>query len=238
MRQRVTRLLLLGAVVVFAPAPPALADGGDATLIHACQGPPRGGLLPPPRLVDAATACRSGETAVHWPAIVPPAPRPGPVIRDATNAPVGTYLGMKDLLFVYNDGSQSIAGPALPLVRLTDGSREFGALVAPGQILGTSTFSFLRFTGPNCTGTGFLDVDLVDPFAHTTQLPPTFGVRGDPRLWVADLAETPATRSASSSLSTFLVPPCSTGPPTDYPNTIPFVEVTPTFTPPFRLVIE
>ena len=55
--------VLVSLAMVLAALGPAAADGGDASLVHACLNP--AGQV---RIVGPSDACRSQETAVHWPA--------------------------------------------------------------------------------------------------------------------------------------------------------------------------
>jgi hypothetical protein len=235
MRRLVPRLLLAGAVLALLPVVSVRADGSDTSLIHACQAPPRGGVTSAPRLVSADSSCRGGETAVHWPATVPPAPK----VLDATNTQVGTYLGTKE--FTLETATSHRNFGSLPLVHLTDGSRDFGALVSRGRLFGTWTGASLFFTGPSCTGLAFRPVGDVVTSGILPLHPPTFAALSDPRLWVADLTLPPSTRTEASVLVFDLLTfdtPCQESLLKDHPDTVPFVEVTVPFTPPFRLVIE
>jgi hypothetical protein len=166
-----------------------------------------------------------------------------PTIRDATGAQVGTYLGMNNLSLVLG-GIVHTYGQVHPLVRLTHGSLAFGALVVSEQLLGTWHGLNLFFTEPDCQGVAFQQVGLINlqPAITPTMTPvlaPTFASPGDPGrgLWAADLTQTPITRDAQS-VRDLVHPNCINTTSSDVPDTIPFIEVTPTFTPPFRLIIE
>jgi hypothetical protein len=126
-------------------------------------------------------------------------------------------------------------------VRLTDGAREFGALASRDRLLGTWTGASLFFTGSTCTGLAFKPALDVARGGIRPLLPPTFATLSDPRLWVADLTQPPSPRTSASVLVFDILTfdtPCQESSLNDHLDTIPFVEVTPPFTPPFRLVIE
>jgi len=55
-------LAILTVTVIISGNGSAFADGGDATLIHACVA--KNGTM---RLVSPTTACKNNETASHWP---------------------------------------------------------------------------------------------------------------------------------------------------------------------------
>jgi hypothetical protein len=137
------------------------ATAADPDLVHACQSVPRGGLGGVLRVVSAGESCRTGETAIQWPA-GQPVPVPRAVVRDAADQQVGEVIGVDAL--------------TVPVVHLTVDGLSFALRVTGDELVGALLASQLYWSGPQCQGTAMIPGFVVP---SGTLILPAF-VRPDP----------------------------------------------------------
>ena len=101
-RTRLNGVAIVAGVLLVVSGSPALADGGDTTIVHACLIKFNGKT----RIVDANSNCKKWESSTHW-SITGPT---GPAGPQGAAGPAGTGpAGSQG-----DPGPQGVAGPAGP----------------------------------------------------------------------------------------------------------------------------
>jgi hypothetical protein len=219
-------LLALSGLAVLSPGP-AVADGGDTSLIHACATATVRGNGAFLRIIGANESCPPGQTPVHWPGSVgddPPPPSAAPrfVIRDSGGTEFGTFGGF--------------SGLGTAFAHLLVGGRTFVLNVSRDRVNGLASSAL--YQSNDCTGTPYLQVFLVSP-QPLLPLGSTFvKVGGGPPFDVIvqdDPTEAPVSRNFSS-----FQPTDSDCDPTDLPTTLTVTGTSVTLNPvpPFTITLE
>lgn len=140
-----TLIFSCGPFVVVAFPLPALAHGGDTSMIHICMT--RRGV---PRFVGPSDRCRPTETAAHWPRELPTPAPPSVAVSDSLGARVGDILGFTSPEGLYT----SIRD--VPIVTLEVEGRRFIVRVTHDRIYGNRG---LKYRSGDCAGQAYIEVD-------------------------------------------------------------------------------
>jgi hypothetical protein len=189
-------------VVLSCLLPAVRAEGGDASVIHACTGP-QGQV----RIVTPAEACRPSETPAQWKIVGPPGPAgPGAlIVVDKNEMEVGPTFGENSVI-------------------LTIGGAYFSARAGFNGFVQDQVTAFY-YTGDNCSGDVFMSPN-PQPDAFFIQL----AVRGTTGYYSSEATETVTILSWDHGTGCALVPfPGFPGTPVARPMTIDLSGFTPPF---------